>query len=95
MTAIDQYTLSHDPQFVQRVQMLAQKAAIDISSEAVDTAKHAQRIAFGNKVLLNPSWHAELIAQGVVTNVAINAESSDSDIQFTINSQWNAYAVNA
>jgi hypothetical protein len=93
MTAAEQYDLSHDTLFMRRVQMIAQKTAIAVAAEDPATASHAQRVAFGNKVLMNPSGYAELIAQGVTTNSAINASSTDSDIEFTINSQWNAYAI--
>lgn len=93
MTAAEQYDLSHDTLFLRRVQMIIQKSAIAIAAEDPATANHAQRVAFGNKVLMNPSGYAELMAQGVTTNAAITISSTDSDIEFTVNSEWNAYAV--
>jgi hypothetical protein len=93
MTALEQYDLAHDSAFVRRVTQLTVKSAIAVSSEDPATANHAARIAWGNKVLLDPAGYGSLMAHGVVTNAAITAASSDSDVEFTINSMWNAYAV--
>ena len=99
MAALDQYNLSHDLAFnqpielIRRVQMLMQKSAIAVAAEDPATANHAARVTFGNKVLMNPSGYAELMAQGVVSGGIITAASSDSDIEFTVNSLWNAYAI--
>lgn len=95
MTASEQYDLSHDAIFLRRVQMIIQKSAIAVAAEDPATANHVQRLAYGNKVLMNPGGYAELMAQGVSTNAAISSASSDSDIEFTVNSQWNAYAISA
>lgn len=93
MTALEQYELSRTATFVQRVQQLAIKSAIAVAAEDPATASHAARMAWGNKILLDPGTYGSILAGGVASNGAITAASSDSDIEFTINSQWNAYAI--
>lgn len=88
----DQYDLARDPIFVQRVQVGIVKSAIAVQNEGNDTEGHVARASFAYQVLLNPENYARLIAQGVATNDVITEASSDSDIEFTINSMWNAYS---
>jgi hypothetical protein len=93
MTASEQYDVAHTPAFIARVGQISIKSAIAVAAEDPGTANHAERIAFGNKVLLDPGNYGALIAQGVVTNASITASSPDNDIEFTVNSMWNAYAI--
>jgi hypothetical protein len=56
-------------------------------------AHHSERSALAAQVLAAPSTWAALMAQGVTSNAAITDASLDSDIQFQVNAQWNAYCV--
>lgn len=92
MAYIDQYTLAQDPTFRSRVEMAMIIAAIQISAEDPTTEYHQQRAQYAQACLANPVSCAANFALGVASNPVITAQSSDSDIQFTVNSQWNAYA---
>lgn len=92
MALVDQYTLAQNTDFIHRVQMALVKSAIAVSSEAPETEYHRERAVWAAQVLHDPSHYALRAACGVTSNAAITAESLDSDIEFTVNSQWNAYA---
>ena len=88
-----QWDLAQDHTFHRRVQQAAVKSAIAVAAEDPETANHAARLAWGNKILLSPEGYGKTIAYGVLTNTLLGMASSDSDIEFTVNSMWNAYAV--
>lgn len=92
MTYTAQATLAADAVFIARVTQAAISSAKDIMAEAGDTAGHLKRTEYAVQVLRSPQVFGPLMAQGVASNVAISAGSTDSDIQFTVNSLWNAYA---
>ena len=95
MTLEQQWNTAANTTFSHRVQQAAVKAAIAVASEDAQTANHAKRLAFGNVLLRSPEAWGRVIAYGVLTNAAVSEASSDSDIEFTVNSMWNAYAVDA
>lgn len=88
----DDIDLAGDAGFLKKVERAIVTAAIDVKAENPATANHAARAVLATRVLGNPAASAAQMAIGVVTNVAISSGSSDSDIQFTVNSQWDAYA---
>lgn len=88
----EQHALATDEEFIKRVKMAMVKSAIYIANEDTATAGHAQRAQYAQAALANPESAARNMAYGVASNAVISAESSDSDIEFTINSVWNAYA---
>jgi len=95
MAYIDQSTLAADPEFIARVRQAAVTSAINIMADipTVETqAVHIQRANLARNVLHDPTFWGSTMAIGVASNVAITPESTDMDIQFTINSEWNAYA---
>ncbi|MFZ1814092.1 MAG: hypothetical protein WAU16_06585 [Rhizobiaceae bacterium] len=92
-----QAALASDPIFQVRVRGAAIKSALAVMAdaptntpEAIDA--HRKRAQLAREVLLDPDRLARALAPGVASNVAITAESSDSDIEFTVNSIWAAYA---
>lgn len=92
-TLQERYDLGADPIWRGRCQSAALQAATNIMSEDTTTAGHAQRADFANKVLLQPSLTSPAIGFGVACQPGITGkDASDSDIQFTINSMWNAWA---
>jgi hypothetical protein len=92
MTFLAQSALANDEDFVARVTQAAVTAAKDIQAEAGDVAGHVKRTDYALQVLRSPQVFGPLFAQGVATNPAITGASTDNDIQFTVNSLWNAYA---
>jgi len=89
---LDQYEIANNPDFLKRVRQASIKAAIDVMAELENTPNHANRIAFANKVLIEPERYGNVLAFGVLTNAMISLASEDNDIQFTINSLFDAYA---
>ncbi len=98
MTALQSATLANNDDFIKRVRVLGCKAAVAVSSEPYGgegqptAAQHNLRISYANRFLLNSEAQAILLAWGVVSGGVITAESSDSDVEFTINSIFDAFA---
>lgn len=97
MTFLEQVALATDAEFQSRIQQGAITAAVAIlADQPANTpqaiAKHAQRAKLAHDVLRVPSNFARPIASAVVTNGAVSAASTDSDLQWTINSMWDALA---
>lgn len=94
-------SIAADAVFQQRVQHAMSVAALAIYAEDAGTSGHAARAAFAVRVLAgNFSLPPACVA--VLANASIAAEANpattpdfaipDSDIQFTVNSIWNALA---
>lgn len=93
MTFEEAYNLGSDPVWRGRCQTAALKSATSVMSEEDTTAGHAERTAFANKVLLSPALQSQAIAFGVAAQPGITDENAtDSDIEFTINSLWDAWS---
>lgn len=92
MTLYAQYNLAREPEFIASVTIAMIQAAIAIANESTATANHALRARHAARVLNEPTHFAPGFALGVASNPAITAESTDSDIQFTVNSNWDAFA---
>lgn len=95
MAFADQMTLARDETFRDRVTIAVLTAAKDITAESVTPASigyHQQRQGLAFAMIQQPNAAADRFAYLVATNVAITAASSDNDIQFTVNSLWDAVA---
>jgi hypothetical protein len=97
MDFLGQIELSEDGTFQARVRQAAITAAVAImADQPANTpqaiAKHALRAKLAVDVLRNPSSWARPMAAMVASNTVISAESTDSDIQWTLNSMWDALA---
>lgn len=91
MTYLDQAELAADANFQLRVRVAVVTAAKDVMGEAKDSTTDAvfgKRQQFAYQVINNSAGYLERFVWGVVANVAITTLSSDSDIQFTVNSLW-------
>ena len=88
--------------FQARVQIYMHKAAHAVYSEGGAVANHALRIALADKILAGES-DKRLWAYSVMTNATLQTNGnvtdasglngiSDSDLEFTINSVYNAFA---
>ena len=110
MAYTDQYALGNDATFIGRVQVAALKAAAAVQAEdpaglsvpagypGTKGALHLERSAFAARVLADPAAHAPEIARAVAADpntAGITAQSSDSDLLFTVNALFNAFSVGA
>lgn len=99
MTLTEQYALASDDAFIGKVMICVAKAAIAISGEACGAAgqptnaAHAKRAEWALEALAAPPrTMAEKMAVGVAANGTITGASSDSDIEWTVNSIIDDYA---
>ena len=75
-----------------KVLQTAVKAAEDVAAEVASTPHHRLRADLATKVLNAPLAWEEAFARAVVANPALSTTPSDNDLQFTVNSVWDAMA---
>jgi len=86
-----------DTGFQRRVKYFMTKAAVAILGEDDQTANHAERVVYANKVL-DGSASVYEYAVGVTTNGTIatningDVDPTDNDVEFTVNSMIDDYA---
>lgn len=81
------------PPFVRRVTAAMLKAAVAVGNEAFDGSTYKlMRRALVTKVLEDSALWGGRFAYAVVSNPAITFASTDSDIEFTISTVWDAMA---
>jgi hypothetical protein len=100
-TQSDAMVVSRAPAFQDRVRYAVVKAASAIMAEAAGTASHAQRVAYA-KLVLAGMVDIFSLSVGVTSNPTVFAELNpaatpnygvpDADLEFTVNSLFNAYA---
>lgn len=94
MAALDAMQVADERGFQQRVAFFLKKAAVAIMAEALSTAGHAERVVYA-KTVLDGAASVEEATRNVVTNPTIEAAglaATDGDIEFTVNSMFNAFA---
>lgn len=86
--------------FQSRVKYCMNKAAVAVMAEEAATANHSERVVYAKKVL-DGTASVSAYATAVVTNATITSEGdsdaadmgvSDGDLEFTVNSMFNAFA---
>ena len=84
--------------FLRRVDFFMKKAAVAILAEVVATAGHTERVAYA-KLVLDGTASVREFATGVGTNTTVatvivggDETVTDSDLEFTVNSLFSAYA---
>lgn len=93
MSFADQAYLAQHPGFRDRVRVAMIKTAVAVGSDLDDGSETSRlRRAHTVNVLSDQDAWASRYAWAVVSNGAISFASSDSDIEFTINSMFNALA---
>lgn len=96
MTYAIQVTFLADVGQVSRIRQALVKAAVAVMAEPANTAHHSQRIAYAFYILNNSTVAGEEMAKGVATSPGITVldsdHPSDADIEFTVNSMFDAYA---
>jgi hypothetical protein len=87
--------LARWPKFVREVQAAMVTAAVAVGAElADDPPTEAQRLrhALSANVLRDPETWTPTFAWAVAANPTITHESSNGDIQWSVNAVWNAMA---
>lgn len=93
MALSDMADLATWPALIRRVTTAAVTAAVDVGAEPFDgTNYRLQRRALVKQVLENPTVWGERFSYAVTSNPVITFASDDNDIQFTVNSVWDAMA---
>jgi hypothetical protein len=93
--------IAQDGHFQHRVNLAAVNAALAVMAELATVPSHALRITFA-KSILSGSTNMLFLSYGILENSTISAEATitvnpdfsipDADIQFAMNSIFNAYA---
>lgn len=93
--------ISNDNDFQSRVRYAMTVAAVNVYAESPATAGHAARSVFAVRVL-SGSYNIMQACLAVLTNATIAGEAvaattpafaiPDGDIQFSVNSLWNAFS---
>lgn len=87
-TYVDQYTLSADAGFKQRVEQAVVKAAMTVLDGGADSG----RIALAQRVMADPTSFAAIVAKAVVTDSVVSASAptgstlTDAQLQTAVNS---------
>jgi hypothetical protein len=90
---MDIHDLAQNPAFIRRVTSSAVFAAVQVGSEAYDGSQYViMRRALARNVITDAETWGAVFAWGVAANPVITVESADGDIQFTVNSLWDAVA---
>jgi len=94
MAFLDAYALSNDPDFRKRITIAIAKSATNVVGEASsgNPIKDRKRKDLGVGILNSPSAYVERFAIAVATNPVINTDSTDGDIEFTVNSVFDDIA---
>jgi hypothetical protein len=95
MAFVDQYALATDATFSQRVQVAMMTAAVQVSAEALgaDETVYDKRQQLAVRVLQSGGASTlQWFIWAVITNAVVTDASTDSDLQFTVDSVWDAVA---
>lgn len=97
MDFLGQIELAESGEFQARVRQAVITAALQILADRpINTpqaiALHGKRAALAHAMLIDPLSKQRAWAYAVASNVAISKDSTDGDLQWTVNSMWNAMA---
>lgn len=103
--AISQMALAHDAKFLNRVQYLLCRVALQVAAEDPGTANHAARREYAQAVLGDPARAATPAAVALVGAInllarattisfdgVVTTAATDPEIESQINSLWNAFS---
>lgn len=79
-------SLASDQDFRSRVKVAMLEAASEILANPADSVK----FKFAGRIILEPNsaYFTDMFTRAVLTNPVINGASSDSDLKFTVNTQF-------
>jgi len=95
MGFIESDALAQNEDFRKKVKVAMVNAAQNVSSEAVDLVHisyHTKRSTHAHNILSGPQNYVDSYSYGSTANGLLTEASSDSDIQFTVNSIFDAQA---
>ena len=94
MTLAEQVTAVADSAWIGKVTQALTKAAVAVMAEADTVDNHDLRVAYAKAVLGNPEVAGQIATYAVSTNTGISstATATDNDIEFTVNSMFDAFA---
>jgi hypothetical protein len=85
--------LANNPAFVRKVTAASVKAAVSIGNEVYDgSAYRILRRSLATKVLNDSEAWGRVFTWAIATNSQMTAETSDTDIEWTIGTVWDAVA---
>lgn len=94
-------TIAAHSTFLRRVQYAMKKAAVAVMSEVATTPNHTERVVYA-KTILDGTASVPEFANAVVTNSTLTTNGdlgntpthniSDADLEFTVNSMFDAMA---
>ena len=96
----DLMTMAGNNGFQNRIKYALAQAAVSVYNELSSTTGHAARVAYASNVIAG-NYNLGPATLAVLTNSTISAEATlgsadfgipDTDIQFAVNSLWNALA---
>ena len=97
----DLITIAGNNGFQSRVKYALTQAAVSVYNELSSTTGHAARVAYASGII-GGNYNLAPAALAVLTNTTIAAEATlssapdfaipDTDLQFAVNSLWNALA---
>lgn len=99
-TSVEAVGVADMQRFKDRVNFYVIKAAVAVMAEDNLTANHSERVVFANKVFTS-DYDLEQYVAAVLTNatvlsnldvIADNNGITDGDLEFTVNSMYNAFA---
>lgn len=92
-TSDDQAKARYDPDFQQRVEMLATLYALQVTNEGSGIDNHVARMAYATEYLGNPSVFAtNQVVTAVVADFLTDASATDSAVLTRIAAVWNSLA---
>lgn len=97
MTFLEQAARAESGDFQMQVRQAAVTRAIEIMDTAPDNTPeaievHRKRAALAREVLLDGNRMARAFSPAVSANPGLTETFTDSDLQFTLNSYWDAFA---
>ncbi len=97
MTFLEQAARAESGDFQMQVRQAAVTRAIDIMDTAPDNKPeaidaHKKRTALAREVLIDGNRMARAFSPAVSANPGLLEIFTDSDLQFTLNSYWDAFA---
>lgn len=97
MTFLEQVARAEDGEFQMQVRQAAVTRAIEIMALAPtntpeDIEIHRKRAALAREVLLDSNRMARAFAPAVASNPGLAEVFTDSDLQYTLNTYWDAFA---
>lgn len=94
MALIDDYALSSDPPFQQRLAAAMSKVATVVAGEATSTTNHVNRQKFAQLVIADGFNQARRYCLALIENFAWTTNTTDATLTSNVTSAWDALSNN-